>query len=125
MTERRKKTFYVNNPRVVLNGLVTDRNEYSYEEKKKLLNKRKKLNEKNKKDENDDTRKYYSDALELFNELSNKDEENEQKNNEDNLFGFGFPERYFKKNQGADTKKLNDKTGVYNYYIIKLLEKNY
>ena len=71
--------------------------------------------EKNKKDENDDTRKYYSDALELFNELSNKDEENEQKNNEDNLFGFGFPERYFKKNQGADTKKLNDKTGVYNY----------
>ena len=46
MTERRKKTFYVNNPRVVLNGLVTDRNEYSYEEKKKLLNKRKKLSEK-------------------------------------------------------------------------------
>ena len=71
---------------------------------------------KNKKnEEKDDTRKIYSDALELFNELSNKDEENEQKSNEDNLFGFGFSERYFKRNQAGDAKKLDDKTGVYNY----------
>ena len=70
---------------------------------------------------NDDTRKYYSDALQLFNELSNKNNteddynENEQKNNEDNLFGFGFSERYFPTKSNNNKKKLEDLTGVYNY----------
>ena len=68
-----------------------------------------------KEEEKDDTRKYYSDALELFNELSNKNGENEEKNNEDNLFGFGLSERYFKGKPNTNTKKLGDKTGVYNY----------
>ena len=66
-------------------------------------------------EEKDDTKKYYSDALELFNELSSKDIEDEQKNNEDNLFGFGISERYFKGKQNNNKKKLEDKTGVYNY----------
>jgi len=74
-------------------------------------------------DEKDSTKKYYSDALQLFNELSNKDkndenEKNEKNNDEDNLFGFGFSERYF---PGKPTtnykKKSSDKQGIYNYSL--------
>ena len=67
----------------------------------------------------DETKKYYSDALQLFNELSNNNndetDENEQKNNEDNLFGFGLSERYFPNKSNNNKKKLEDLTGVYNY----------
>ncbi len=68
-----------------------------------------------KNEEKYDTKKYYSDALELFKKLSSEDIENEHKNNEDNLFGFGISERYFKEKQNTNRKKLEDKTGVYNY----------
>ena len=73
-------------------------------------------NQEGKDDNINETRKYYSDALQLFNELSNenKNEENEEKNNEDNLFGFGIYERYFPKNDN-NKKKLDDRMGIYNY----------
>ena len=70
-------------------------------------------------DEKNGTRKYYSDALQLFNELSNKskNDQNDQNNNnnEDNLFGFGVYERYFPGNPELNKKKLNDRFGIYNY----------
>ena len=66
----------------------------------------------------DGTRKYYSDALQIFNELANNDnneEDDEQNNNEDNLFGFGMSEKYFPGEPAQNQKKLSDITGVYNY----------
>ena len=71
-------------------------------------------------EEKNGTRKYYSDALQLFNELSNKNksdknEQNNNNNNEDNLFGFGVYERYFPGNPELNRKKLNDRFGIYNY----------
>ena len=45
MTEKRNN-FYSDNPAIVLNGLITDKNKYSYEQKCQFLNKKKKLDEK-------------------------------------------------------------------------------
>ena len=70
---------------------------------------------KKKDEEKDDTKKYYSDALQLFHELSDKSNENNPNNNEDNLFGFGLSEKYFPGKSEKSKKKLDDKTGVYNY----------
>ena len=46
MTDRRNKKLYIDNPIIVLNGLVTDKNKYSRGQKIEFLKKKKKLNEK-------------------------------------------------------------------------------
>ena len=46
MFDKRKKKFYIDSPVIVLNGLVTDKNQYSYEDKIELLRNKKKLKEK-------------------------------------------------------------------------------
>jgi hypothetical protein len=46
MTDRRKNKFYLDNPIIVLNGLVTDKNNYSYNDKIEFLKNKKRLKEK-------------------------------------------------------------------------------
>ena len=46
MKEKKQNKFYLDNPIIVLNGLVTDKNQYSKEQTISLLKKKKKENEK-------------------------------------------------------------------------------
>ena len=121
-SEKKKKTKKVNLNKDEELDRWDEKGEENDEESQENKNEsaKKSIKQKNENNElKDDTRKYYSDALQLFNELSNKNDvdndENEQKNNEDNLFGFGFSERYFPNKSNKNNKKLGDLTGVYNY----------
>ena len=52
MKEKRQNKFYLDNPIIVLNGLVTDKNQYSSEQTIQLLKKNKKVKGKKLKKEN-------------------------------------------------------------------------
>ena len=92
-SEKKKKTKKVNLNKDEELDRWDEKGEENDEESQENKNDsaKKSIKQKNENNElKDDTRKYYSDALQLFNELSNKNDvdndENEQKNNEDNLF---------------------------------------